>query len=266
MNKEILSYFNLSAQPFSKEIPTDDFMDFPSASFIYQSLQALINTKGIGVLTGKPGAGKSCLIRKLFANLNAGLYKPLYICHSSVSVIEFYLHLAVALGLEPAGRKAQIFRVIKERILGLNKSSRIHPVLVIDEAHLLKNEVLQELRLLLNFEIDSFDAMTIILCGQPSLEHKFSLSMLESIANSITFSLCLEGLKEEETYSYLESRILKVGNSNPVFTKNAMRLIHQASSGILRSVNNIANASLIKAFQMKAQSIEAEHVNLVISR
>lgn len=266
MDREALSFFNLQSIPFSKEISVSDFMDFGSADFTYKSLLSLINTKGVGVLTGKSGTGKSCLIRKIFDGLNRGLYKPIYICHTSVSLIEFYSHLSVSLGIEPVGRRSAMFRMIKERVISLNKNNKVHPFLVIDEAHLLKNDILQELRLLLNFEIDSLNAITILLCGQPSLEYKFSLSILEPLVNSITYFLKLDGLKEEETYTYIESRISKTGNSGVLFTKNAMKLIHSASAGILRTINNISNASLIKAFQMKSQTVEAEHVNMVISR
>jgi len=266
MDKEILSYFNLHSMPFTKEMDISDFMEFPSASYIHKSLISLINVRGIGVLTGESGTGKSCLIRKIFAGLNPGLFKPLYICHSTVSLLEFYTHLAVCLGIEPSGRKSFMFRKLKERIFTLNKTHKIHPVLVIDEAHLLKTDTLQELRLLLNFEIDSFNALTILLCGQPSLEGKFTLSMLEPLVNSISFTLQLDSLKEEETYSYIESRISKAGNSASLFTKNAMKLVHASSSGILRSINNIAVGSLIKAFQLKSQAVEAEHVNMIITR
>jgi len=266
MDREILSFFNLHSMPFTKEIDTTDFMDFRSANFVYTSLQSLVQTKGLGVLTGKSGTGKSCLIRKIFANLNPGLFKPLYICHCSVSLDDFYSHLAVKIGVEPHGRKGAMFRKIKDRILTLANNSKIHPFLVIDEAHRLRNDILQEIRLLQNFEIDSLNALTILLCGQPSLEYKFTLSILESLVNSITYYLKLDGLKEEETYSYIENRISKSGNTAPIFTKNAMKQIHNASAGILRSINNIANASLIKAFQMKSQQVEAEHVNMVISR
>ena len=266
MNKEILSFYNLETIPFTKEIDPVDFVDFPSYDYAYKLLLSLIETRGIGVLIGKSGSGKSCLIRKIFCGLNKGLYKPIYICHSSVSLEEFYFHLAMCLGVDPVGRKAVKFRKIKDRILALNKNSKIHPVLVIDEADRLRNDILQDLRLLLNYEIDSFNALTVLLCGQPSLEHKFSLSILEPLVNSITYSAYLDGLKEEETYSYIENRISKTGNNPTIFTKNAMKQIHNASGGILRTINNISNSSLIKAFQMKSQNVEADHVNMVIAR
>lgn len=266
MVKEMLSYFNMTGLPFDKEIPTEKLLLLPTFKEALSSLQLLITIRGIGVMTGKSGTGKSCVVRLLLSNLNKGLYKPVYICHTTVNTTEFYSHIASKLGLECSSRRAALFRTVKERVFSLNKTSRIHPVLVIDEAHLLRNEILAELRLISNFEIDSYSALTILLCGQESLNHKFGLTILESLANSITINVPLDGLKEEETYSYIEQRVKIMGAGKPLFTKSAMKLIHQSSGGIIRGVNNIAMASLYKVFNEKAQMVEAEHVKMVISR
>jgi general secretion pathway protein A len=266
MINEMLSYFNMTEMPFGKEIKTESLILLPSFDSALASAQLLVSTRGIGIITGKSGTGKSCLIRFLISGLNTGLYMPVYICHSTVSLIEFYSHVACKLGIEGSMRKAMLFRNIKNRIISLNKSSRIHPILIIDEAHLLRNDILVELRLLSNFEIDSFNALSILLCGQEGLKLKFGLTILESLANSITISIPMEGLKEEETFTYIEGRVKAVGNSNPLFTKSALKLIHQSSGGIFRAINNISRAALFKAFSLKTQTVEAEHVKMVISR
>jgi general secretion pathway protein A len=266
MLKEMLSYFNMTGLPFDREIPSDQLILLPTFKEALSSLNLLVTTRGIGVMTGKSGTGKSCVIRMLIAHLNKGLYKPLYVCHTTVSALEFYSHIASEMGLVCSSRKAAAFRAVKERVFSLNKTSRVHPVLIIDEAHLLRNEILTELRLLTNFEIDSYSALTILLCAQESLRPKFGLTILESLANSITINVALDGLREEETYSYIEQRIKAMGAGKPLFTKPAMRIIHQSSGGIIRGVNNIAMACLYKVFNEKAQMVEAEHVTMVISR
>jgi type II secretory pathway predicted ATPase ExeA len=135
MNKELLSYFNLHRHPFSKEIQDKELVEFESFKQTIDNVRLLIEMKGIGVLTGKSGSGKSCIIRKVISELNPGLYKPIYLCHTSVSLIEFYFHIAGTLGIEPTARKAKMFKAIKDRIEQLNTSNRIHPVLFVDEAH-----------------------------------------------------------------------------------------------------------------------------------
>jgi type II secretory pathway predicted ATPase ExeA len=266
MSDALLGYYNLHSHPFSKEVPTHNLLMLESFKPYMQQLHVLVHMRGIGVMTGKSGTGKSSLIRKMCDELNPGIYKPLYICHTSVSLNEFYYHIASALGLQPPARKAKMFKSIKERLWQLHSSHKVHPILFIDEAHLLRTEILADLRLLLNFEIDSVNACTVLLCGGQQLPLKFSLSALEPLANSITMSIEIECLKEEETFAYIENRCKAAGNSQPLFTKNALRTIHQSSGGNLRVINNIAFASLSKAYMMSSQTVEAEHVKLVLSR
>jgi type II secretory pathway predicted ATPase ExeA len=266
MIKEILSYYNLSCEPFSKEIKTEKLQVLPSIEKTLKGLEMLIETKGIGVITGKSGTGKSCIIRLLKDKLNTGLYKPVYMCHTSVTLLEFYIHLCSGLGLQQSSRKAMMFQNVKDRLLTLNKSNRIHPILIIDEAHLLDYSILQEIRLLTNFEIDSYSGLTVIFCGQESFNLKLGLTILEPLANSVTFSFNIDSLNKDETFSYIEKRIIDSGCSNPLFTKGALTLIHQASGGVIRTINAIANSSLIKAYYTKSASVEVEHVNSVINR
>ena len=210
MTQETTSYYNLEGPPFSKEISTKDLIDLPSFDKAMGKVRLLVEMKGIGILIGKSGTGKGCLIRKLIGDLNPGLYKPLYICHSSVTLFEFYTHLATVLGLEPAQRKAQMHRNIKDRILSLNRNDRIHPVLFVDEAHLLRNDILQEIRLLTNFEVDSFNALTVLLCGQEHLKMRFGLSILESLANSISISVKLAYPEESPAFATLKQDYRKM--------------------------------------------------------
>lgn len=266
MKHELQTYYGLSALPFTKEIATDDLLHLPSVEDSLNTLMLLVETRGIGVLTGKSGTGKSCLLRMLEAKLHTGLYKVLYLCHTSVGIHEFYTHLLAALGLESGHRRAAMFRAIKQRVFHLAKESRVQPVLLIDEAHLLGTDILRELRLLLNFEIDSYNALTIILCGQESLMQKFSLSILEPLANSITISVAVSGLPMEESFAYIENRVSACGGQPSLFTKNALTLIHQASTGVLRSINTIAHSALLKAYYANASTVEAEHVQAVLQR
>ena len=217
-------------------------------------------------MIGQSGTGKSSLLRLLICSLNPGLYKLLYLCHFSVGNSEFYTHLCVALGLEPRMRRATMFRAIKDHIISLNRSQRVHPVLLIDEAHLLSTDILQELRMLTNFEIDSFNALTVLLCGQKRLRMKFGLAVLESLASTISITISLGGLPKEETFSYVEARLKAAGAQSTLFTKNALELIHQAAGGIMRTINTIAHAALIKGFIGKSAQVEAEHVQSVLER
>jgi type II secretory pathway predicted ATPase ExeA len=264
--QDLLSHFNLTQLPFSKEIPVEQLLELPSLQRAFDSLQFLVETRGIGVLLGKSGTGKSCLLRKLCTFLHGGLYKPLYLYHTSVSLNEFYTHLGAAFGLEPVFRRSKMFRMIQERVLTLNRSSRIHPILLLDEAQYLNNSILQEIRLLTNFEIDSLNALTVLLCGREELAMQFDLSILEPLANSITLTIHLHALAKEESFSYIEGRFRHCGTTTAVFTKNALELTHQASAGIMRDINAIAHGAMMNAYLSGSPQVEAEHVKTAIER
>lgn len=265
-SREMLSYFSLTSPLFTKEIQTEALQLLPSLKRNLAAARLLVETRGIGVLCGKAGTGKSCLLRLLAHNLPPGLYKAFYLCHCSVGIVEFYTHLCSIFGLQPSYRRAAMFRDLKQHILSMNNSSHLHPVLLIDESHLLANEILAEIRLLTNFHIDSNNALSIILCGSESLRRKFGLSILESLANSITITISLDSLPKEETFSYIENRLSACGARAPLLTKSAMALVHQASGGILRTIGTITNAALLKAFTATSPQVEAEHVQAVIQR
>jgi type II secretory pathway predicted ATPase ExeA len=265
-SRDMLSYFALSSPPFTKEIPTEELQILPSVERNLAAAKLLVETRGIGVITGKAGTGKSCLLRLLSESLPPGLYKPFYICHSSVGIVEFYTHLVTAFGLERCYRRAAMFRNLKDHVLSMNNTAHVHPVLLVDEAHLLNNDILAEIRLLTNYQIDSMNALSVILCGAESLSRKFGLSMLEALANSITITISVQSLSKEESFTYIESRLASCGAKTPLLTKAAMELIHQAAGGIMRTIGTITAAALMKAYMAKTQQVEVEHVHAVIQR
>ena len=265
-NHELYSYFNLSGDPFTKEISTEKLVLLPSVERSLAAAELLVETRGIGVMTGKSGTGKSCILRLLVDRLQPGLYKSFYLCHTSVAIVEFYTHLCDIFGLEPAHRRAPMFRALKEHILTMASRRRIHPVLIIDEAHLLNNDILSEIRLLTNFHTDSLNALTVLLCGNEHLPRRFGLSALESLASAITVSVPVEPLSKEETFSYVESWLSDCGANSPLLTANALALIHQASGGTMRTIGTITTAALRRAWMSKSTQVEAEHVQAVLTR
>jgi len=249
-SSDMLSYFGLREPPFSKEIATAQLHLLPSVQRNLAAARLLVETRGIGVICGKAGTGKTCLLRLLCDGLPTGLYKSFYLSHSSIGIVEFYTHLCSLFGLEPCYRRASMFRELQQHILTMATVSHLHPLLLIDEAHLLSNDILAEIRLLMNFHFDSLNALTVVLCGNETLTRKFGLSVLESLANSITITIPVDTLPVEETCSYIET----------------LTFIHQASGGILRTIGTIGGAALVKACLANSKQVEAEHVQSVIQR
>jgi type II secretory pathway predicted ATPase ExeA len=255
---DMLSYFGMSCDPFAHDLDQSRLLRLPSIEDSLSSLGFFCDRRGIGVLVGKSGVGKSCLIRLLVSTLPVGLYRPVYLCHSTVSVTEFYGHLAAAFNLPVCGRRASLFRAIQDHVLQLNRSNKIHPILIIDEAQCLSNDILVELRQLLNFQYDSETCMSILLCGQEEFLARLRLSFLESLANSVTTTVVMKPLLSEETASYLEERLKHSGARADLFSPPAVRAIHNASHGIMRSINALASAAIQKAWRAKSDIVESD--------
>lgn len=257
---ELLSFFNMQTDPFSRDIDTEHLLRLPSIVDALTGLDFFCARRGIGILSGKSGCGKSCLLRILSGTLPTGLYRPVYLCHASVSLGEFYSHIAVSFNLQPGGRRATLFRAIKDHVTQLSRTEKIHPILIIDEAHALSNSILAELRQLANFYYDSETCLSILLSGQDELLHRLRLSFLEPLANSITTTVIVKPLSQEETASYLEERLKQAGARPDIFTPPAVRAIHNIAHGIMRSVNTIASAGLVKAWRVKSNQVESEFI------
>lgn len=140
-------------------------------------LEYLKNVRGIGLFTGLPGTGKTACCRAFVSSLNPSLYKMIYLPMTTISASEFYRDLAKGLGLEPCYRKIDNFRNIQERIRNLYREQKTTLVVLVDEAQYLSRAILSDLKLLMNFEMDSRNYAVLVLCGQPMLNNTLSMQI-----------------------------------------------------------------------------------------
>lgn len=174
--------YGLEFNPFiknSKEILVDT-SEYRETVF---RLDYLAKTKGFGLLTGSPGRGKTTTIRSWASNLNPSLYKVIYSSLSTLTPNDFYRNLVMELGAEPAFKKPDNFRIIQEEITRLSLEKRKTPVIIIDEANYINNAILNDLKILFNFEMDSRDRAAILLAGLPKLNSTLGLSITLSVCS-----------------------------------------------------------------------------------
>jgi general secretion pathway protein A len=255
-----LQFFGLKFNPFNKEISTDQLF----ASLDWQELESrlkyLQTTRGMGLIVGEPGTGKSTALRKYTGELNPALYKPLYFSLSTVTVLEFYQGLALELGEEPKHKKISLFHQIQGAISTLYYERRITPVIVLDEVHLVSNKVLEDLRLIFNFQMDSQNPFILILAGQPLIRNKLSLSANSPLRQRIMVKHIMQGLKAEELGSYLQTRLKLAGVHEELFSSAAIEAIYSITNGLPRLVNSLVTASLLSACEKKQSQIDEEIV------
>lgn len=256
---ELTARYGLEFNPFlknSKEILFESD-EYKEAGF---RLNYLIRTKGFGLLTGAPGRGKTTLVRTWSAGLNPSLYKVIYSSLSTVTVNDFYRNLAFSLGAQPSFRKTENFHIIQDEINRLALDKRKTPIIIIDEANYIKNAVLNDLKMLFNFEMDSRDRVVILLVGLPQLNNTLRLSIHEPLRQRIIMNYNLEGYSKDEGKAYIESKLRKAGCTEPVFADAAIEAILNASDGTARIINKLCNAAMVIGHSKAKNRIDADIV------
>jgi type II secretory pathway predicted ATPase ExeA len=157
--------------------------------------------------------------------------------------------------LEPASRSGDLARQISDAIVRLNQSKKQHPILICDEAHLLDHPALEQLPVLLNFDMDSAHYLTLLLLGQPLLRRTLSLQLHEALRQRIAVHYHLAGLSREELDAYLAHQLKAAGISQPLFDDTATQALYQDTKGILRKVNKLASTALRLAAQRKTSLV-----------
>lgn len=258
------SFYSLAKEPFSKDIrPSDAFLssDYQGA---LNALTYLQKSKGIGLLIGNPGAGKTFTLRAFKESLNPSLYHVIYFPLSTGGVMDFYRGLAYGLGEEPKYRKVDLFRQIQQGIERMDKERKVTPVFILDEMHLAKDAFLQDIALLFNFQMDSTNPFILILAGLPYLKTRLTMNHHRPLSQRLIMKYEIQPLAKEEIVSYINHHLKIAGAKMPIFTESALEAIALRSQGWPRVINKITINSLLFGFQLKKEQIDEEVVRLAI--
>ena len=251
--------YGLEFNPFiknSKEILVDT-SEYKETLF---RLDYLAKTKGFGLLTGAAGRGKTTTIRSWAASLNPSLYKVIYSSLSTLTPNDFYRNLVKELGNVPAFKKPDNFRIIQEEITRLAVEKRKTPVIIIDEANYINNAILNDLKILFNFEMDSRDRAAILLAGLPKLNSTLQLQIHEPLEQRIVMNYNLEGISKDEGKNYIIEKLKGAGCNQVVFEDAAIEAILNAADGTPRLINKYCNASMLLGDSNKANLITTDIV------
>src|SRR5438094_8178664 len=169
MNNKALSTYGLTRLPFSKDIRASEMLDTEALQTAKERLKAALEGRSSAVMTGDSGSGKTCLLRALEDDLPQGRYRIHYVHNATVNRRDFYRQLSIGMGLEPRATFAALFASISQHIQALASQHKLRMVLLIDEAHLLPLQVLDQLHILLNYQRDSKPWLSIVLVGLPEL-------------------------------------------------------------------------------------------------
>lgn len=252
------AFFGMEYDPFEPHVDKAGHFESQDFSQATARLEHLRQLRGIGLFTGHPGSGKTSVVRKWAFGLNPGLYKVVYLPMSSITTMEFYRSLCYGLGLEAKFKKIDMFNDIQQRLASLARDKKTVPVLILDEAQYLRNDILNDLKLILNFDMDSKSHAILILLGLPVLGTVLSRKSHEALAQRIVMNYSFQGLGRPEAEAYLESRLKACGVHQPIFHANAVEAIFATSGGSVRALNAIASKALLLAAQKQERLISSD--------
>ncbi len=258
---DICARFGLEFDPFVKNSKELIFhsKDFNEA---YTRLDYIKNTKGFGIITGAPGSGKTSVIRFWSKSLNPSMFKIIYTALSTLTATEFYRDLAREMDLEPQFKRMDNIRLIQNEITRLNNERKITPVFIIDEANYIRNSILNELKILFNFDMDSKDRAIIILAGMKGLNNTLKLAVHEPLRQRIVMNYDMDGLTKPETKRFVSEKVQNAGCTREIFNDNALEALANTSNGIPRVICKIAGRALGIADSKNYDCVDEEIVRL----
>lgn len=224
----------------------------------------IASRKGITVLIGEAGAGKTTLIRTAIERQPKQVH-CVHLSNPTLTRAEFVEILAAKFGLsEQAGGSKAAFLLELERALADRRARGESTVLIVDEAQSLSPELLEEIRLLANIETDDEKLMSLILAGQPELAARLNAPELRQLKQRIALRCELKPLSLMEAAAYLAGRIRAAGGTGAqVFTREAVALIHERSHGLPRTINVIADNALVSGFAVGTRPVGRQIVREV---
>jgi type II secretory pathway predicted ATPase ExeA len=248
-------YWGLSQKPF---LNTPDPRSLYHSAQHEEALSRLIYTieEGIGaaILTGVFGCGKTVIGQTLLKKLGATKYKIAYITNPRLSDIDILRMITHRLGARnPPPGKTDTLNLLHEVLLN-NLKNKKETVVIIDEAHAIEDDaIFEEIRLLLNFQLEDRFLLTLLLLGQPELKEKVDKNI--QLEQRISIKCYLDSLDRDDVFKYITHRLAVAKSTRAIFTESAIDLIFNYSGGIPRRINRLCDTCLLSGFAKKVDKI-----------
>jgi len=256
-----LEHFGLTEPPFKITPVTEFFFSGANRGEILDALiYAITDGEGIVKISGEVGSGKTMLCRMLLDRLPSNI-KAIYLANPSMSRDELLYAIADRLDLDLEGKRVNIILQTLQNHLEAMYERGERCVVLVDEAHAMPLETLEELRLLYNLQVGKHKLIQIVLFGQPELDEKLEQTNMRQLKDRIVHHFNILPISRKVINDYLMFRMRAAGYKGPdVFSPAAVQLIGKASLGLMRRVNILADKSLLAAFVENTHNIESRHV------
>jgi type II secretory pathway predicted ATPase ExeA len=258
MTDSLVRHFRLTAHPFGRDAPRSALCRHRGFCEALERLRFTVEIDGISALVAEPGCGKSLLLGQLADELQKHGLVVHYFAHATVGPFGLLNVLARKAGLSPRRSRAETAQAVSQTLLD---DERKH-VLFLDEAHLMPDDTLEDVRLLSVADFDRKSPFVLILAGHPSLDDRLAEPTHHALDQRITTVARLAPLSLDETRDYLRLRLDACGaRGQPIFDDDALAQLFDASTGVPRRLNRIASAAMIVAASRKKNLVAAQDVH-----
>lgn len=255
-----LSHFGFHTTPFTPEIGVAQRFGLDTFDAALNGLLRNIHLRLSAALIGPSGTGKSALLRAVDDALPDARFRVSYVKVTGLSKRDLCREVATAIGAKPAGSYPVLVRTIQEHLLSRTETDGLRPVILFDDAHEFRPDVIGILRVLGNFEMDSRLVVSFVLCGQTPLRTLLRRDNLEDVARRLTYYATLRLLSRDEVGRYLTHRCTIAGlDTLPVDTP-ALDAIYEIGRGNLRATDQLARVSLQLAADHDHPVVGSNHV------
>jgi type II secretory pathway predicted ATPase ExeA len=263
MKPQYRLFFELQREPFGADIALEHILVTDSLKGLQQRVHYAMRTGAVALITGEIGSGKSTALRYVSESLHPAEHLCLYVVATTGSILELYRQIVAALGIDARGvSRALMLKAIRSLVTELSCAKKLKLLLIIDEASLLRMEVLAEVHTLLQFEKDAKPFLPLVLAGQNNLLDNMAYRPASPLASRVVARSHLEGVSRQQMQLYITHHLAIAGVTRDLFDDSAVTAIHQGAGGLFRKANHLARGALIVAANQKSMTVTAEQVRL----
>ncbi|MEW6067514.1 MAG: AAA family ATPase [Nitrospirota bacterium] len=262
---DYLEYYNLREHPFSNVVDSRFYFKSRQHTDALIKLKYAVDTrKGLAVVIGGIGTGKTTLARRFLEELDENTYEAalLVVVHSTVSSEWLFRKFAIQLGVKDVKEdKVELLSQIYNRLYEINEAGK-KAVVMIDEVQMLHSkEIMEEFRGLLNMEMPEGKMLNFVFFGLSELEDVLSLD--EPLKQRVAIKIRLKAFSEEDTEDYIKHRLKIAGCNKDIFSEEAIKLVYQYTQGVPRNINTVCDNALLEGYLFKVNKIERDTIKTV---
>ncbi len=267
MIQNLQAHWGFTIMPFGSAIPVPGLFGSAAHNEAVARLRWLISARGLGVLTGEVGSGKTVAVRAAADGLDASRNTLIYLPNPQVGVRGIHGAVALALGQAPRFHHATLIPQVEAALAAETSERNKHVILALDESHLLTHDQLEAVRMLTSSELDSRSPLTIILIGQPTLRRRLRVGDMAALDQRIAlrYHIPAPALSLEEADGYLRAHLSLAGRSDTLFSDDAIHAIHGQARGLPRAINRLAITALLAAYASGKTIVDQTSARTAIS-